>query len=178
MNDIKREDINDFEPIINRVEQSGLITINLEDLLPQQEILELDLKDFLFQGLLLREKEFRSTVKEFDWSTYTDKLVAIHCSTDALIQQWAYMLITTKLLPAKSIYFGTKSEVKEMLHLQNIRDFNIEELHGKKVIVKGCGREQVSDAAYLEISKKLLPVVQSMMFGEACSTVPIYKQAK
>jgi len=171
-----RPNINGLEPIINRVEQSGLVTINLEDLLPKHEILELDLKDFLFQGLLLKEKEFRSFVKDFDWSIYTDKVVAVHCSTDALIQQWAYMLITSQLLKTKSIYFGTINEVKEELHLQNIRAYDVEELHGKKVIVKGCGREQVTDAAYLEISKKLLPVVKSMMFGEACSTVPIFKQ--
>ncbi len=171
-------DINDFQPIENRVEKSGLITINLEDFIPKEEILDLDLKDFLFQGIILKEKEFRNNVDAFDWSQFNDKVAAIHCSTDALIQQWAYMLITSKLLSAKSIYFGTINEVREMMHLENIRQFDVEELKGKKVIVKGCGREQVSDAAYLEISKKLLPTVQSLMFGEACSTVPIYKQKR
>lgn len=174
---VTKLDKQDFsKPLVNKVAQSGLITINLEQFIPQ-EILALDVKDFLFMELILKEKEFRQQLKEKDWQDYANKTVAVFCSTDALVQQWAYMLIVKELLPfTNNIYFGTVNDVEKQVVTEQINALNQEDYNDAKVIVKGCGKKEITDQAYLEITKKLLPVVKTLMFGEACSTVPIFKK--
>lgn len=163
--------------LINKVAQSGLITIDLEDFFPQGEILVFDLKDFLFRGLILKEVEFRAALKQFDFSMYKDKTVAVYCSSDAIIPQWAYMLAVVYLSAQTSaICFGSKEEVEYDLLLQNIKNMDATKYSGEKIVIKGCGTRTMTGEAYLEITKKLHPVVKSLMFGEPCSTVPVYKK--
>jgi hypothetical protein len=162
--------------IINKVAQSGLITLDLEKYYPQDEIVMFDLKDYLFMELILKEKEYREALKNLDWKIYQNKIVAICCSTDAVIPLWAYMLAVTYLEPyAKDILYGKDSEVLDMLLLKNIKKINAIEFEGKRIVVKGCGDKKVPESAYIEITKILRPVAKSIMFGEPCSTVPIYK---
>lgn len=163
--------------LINKVAQSGLITLDLEDFFPKESIVELDVKAFLFRGLILKEKEFRTALKEKDWSSYQDKIVAVFCSTDAIIPQWAYMLIAAHLEEYTSqFYFGTLNEVEQKLFLMNINAIDAAKYKDEKIVIKGCGTKTVTGEAYLEIAKKLKPVVKSLMFGEPCSTVPVYKK--
>jgi hypothetical protein len=165
--------------IINKVAQSGLITLDLEEYYPQNEIVMFDLKDYLFMELILKEKEYREALKNLDWKIYQNKIVAICCSTDAVIPLWAYMLAVTYLEPyAKDILYGKDSEVLDMLLLKNIQKINAIEFEGKRIVVKGCGDKKVPESAYIEITKILRPVAKSIMFGEPCSTVPIYKAQK
>jgi hypothetical protein len=162
--------------IINKVAQSGLITLDLEEYYPQNEIVMFDLKDYLFMELILKEKEYREALKNLDWKIYQNKIVAICCSTDAVIPLWAYMLAVTYLEPyAKDILYGKDSEVLDMLLLKNIQKINAIEFEGKRIVVKGCGDKKIPESAYIEITKILRPVAKSIMFGEPCSTVPIYK---
>lgn len=164
------------DAIVNRVAQSGLITLNLEDYLPQGEVLSFDLKDFLFMGLILKEKDFREALKNLEWSVYKDKNVAITCTADAIIPLWAYMLVTTYLQPvAKDVYVGTAEEAHKHLFLKNIASINPADYAGKRIVVKGCGDIPVGAFAYAELTKQLLPHVKSIMYGEPCSTVPVYK---
>ena len=163
--------------IINKVANSGLVTIDLEEFLPKDEIAVFDLKDYLFRGLILKEKDFRESLKSFDWETYKDKYVAITCSADAIIPMWAFMLVTAYVQPvAKDVYSGNAEEMKKRLLLKNIAGINIEEFEGQRVIIKGCGDQQVDSAVYAEVTKLLRPVAKSIMYGEACSNVPIYKK--
>ena len=167
------------EAIINKVAQSGLITLDLEKFYPDEEIKVFDLKDYLFMELILKEKDYREALKNVDWSIYESKIVAICCSTDAIIPLWAYMLAVTYLEPvARDIIFGKETEVLDILFLKNILKIDAKEFEGKKIVVKGCGDKKVPESAYIEITKILRPVVKSIMFGEPCSTVPIYKAAK
>jgi hypothetical protein len=166
------------DAIVNRVASSGLITLNLEDYLPKEETAVFDLKDHLFMGLILKEKDFREALKQTDWSVYQHKNVAIVCTADAIIPLWAYMLVTTYLQPvAKNIYVGTTEEMHRHLFLQNIQTINTNELKDQRIVVKGCGDIPVGAFAYAEVTKHLLPHVKSIMYGEPCSTVPIYKKA-
>ena len=163
--------------LVNKVTQSGIITLDLEKHLPEKEVVGLDISQFLFRGLLLKEKEFRQAIKEFDWSVYSDKIAAVHCSTDAIVAQWAYMLVAAALQDAgANALFGTKDEVFQQVLLQAIRNIQASEYEGERVVVKGCGGVKLPDAAFLEITLKLKPVVKSLMFGEPCSTVPVYKR--
>lgn len=163
--------------LVNKIAQSGLITLDLEDFFPKEEIVELDVKDFLFRGLILKEIEFRDALKQHDWHIYKDKTVAIHCSTDAILPQWSFMLIANYLTSQTNyIYFGNKEKVEYNLFLQNIQNIDENKYKDERVIIKGCGTKTVTSEAYIEITKKLQPVVKSLMFGEACSTVPIYKK--
>ncbi len=165
------------EPLINKVAQSGIITLDLEVFFPTEEILPLDIKDFLFRGLLLKELEFRANLKNVDWTAFQDKSVAVFCSSDAILPQWAYMLIVVYLQQVtKEIYFGTIAEVEQKLLLQNIQNMNVAQYQDERLIIKGCGTKALGGEAYLEITKKLKPVVKSLMFGEPCSTVPVYKK--
>jgi hypothetical protein len=162
--------------IVNKVAGSGLITLNLEQYLPG-EIKVFDLKDHLFMGLILKEKDFREALKNLDWTIYNDHPVAITCSADAIIPVWAYMLVVTYLQPvAREIYVGTKEEMHRHLFLKNMQSINPQEYAGQKVVVKGCGDVAVGEFAYAEITRLLLPVVQSIMYGEPCSTVPVFKK--
>jgi len=163
--------------LVNKVAQSGLITLDLEDFFPKEAIIAFDIKEFLFRGLILKELEFRAALKAFDWSAYKDKTVAVFCSTDAIIPQWAFMLVGTYLsAQTTEIYFGTTEEVEQKLFLSNLKSIDATKYIDEKIIIKGCGTKTVTGEAYLEITKKLQPVVKSLMFGEACSTVPIYKR--
>lgn len=163
--------------LINKVAQSGLITIDLEDFFPKETIVELDIKDFLFRGLILKELEFRSAIKTHDWSIFKDKTVAVFCSTEAILPQWSYMLVSTYLLPqTNNIFFGNAENVEYNLFLDNIKKIDETKYLDEKIVIKGCGTKTVTGEAYLEITKKLQPVVKSLMFGEPCSTVPIYKK--
>ncbi|HXR83039.1 MAG TPA: DUF2480 family protein [Hanamia sp.] len=165
------------DAIVNKVAQSGLVTLDLEKFYPIEELIVFDLKDHLFMQLILKEKEYREALKKLDWSTYQNKNVAITCSTDSIIPLWAYMLAVTYLQPfAKDIFFGTEKEVFNILFLKNLQKINIHEFAEKRVVVKGCGDKKIPEAAYVEIAKILRPLVKSIMYGEPCSTVPIFKQ--
>lgn len=167
------------EEIINKVSNSQLITIDLTDYTPKVSVKELDIKDFLFKGIVLKEKEFRLSVKEFNFSDYSNKTVALNCSSDAIVPMWAFMLITSYLNNiASEIHFGTKEEVFQKKISDNINSINPSKFEGKKVIVKGCGNIPLSESLYIAITQKLQNSVSSLMFGEACSAVPVLKNKK
>jgi hypothetical protein len=165
------------EMIVNKVANSGLITVNLEEYLPSGEMAEFDLKDHLFMGMILKEKDFRESLKNFDWSVYKNKYVAVLCSVDAIIPAWAYMLIMTYLQPvAADVYVGSKEEMQKHVFLKRIFSADVAAFVDQRVVVKGCGDVNIDSFAYAEITKVLLPVVKSIMYGEPCSTVPVYKK--
>ncbi|HWI93752.1 MAG TPA: DUF2480 family protein [Flavisolibacter sp.] len=165
------------EAIVNKIANSGLITIDLEIYLPGENVATFDLKDHLFMGLILKEKDFREGLKNLDWSVYRDKYVAITCSADAIIPAWAYMLVVTYLDGvAKDSYVGTAEEMKKHLFLKNIGAIDVNEFTDQRIVVKGCGDVNIESFAYAEITKVLLPVVKSIMYGEPCSTVPVFKK--
>lgn len=163
--------------IENKVEKSGLITLDLVDLIPAGEQVVIDLKDFMYEGLILREKDFRTQLKEKDWSVYQNAFVAVTNSSEGIIPLWAYMLISSSLSPfATVIIRGNKAHLKGALLRRAIEQINLEEYQDKRVIIKGCGKESVPESSFIAITQKLQPVVKSLMFGEACSTVPVYKK--
>jgi hypothetical protein len=165
------------EVLINKVANSGIITLDLEAFLPKGEIGSFDLKDYLFMGLILKEKDFREELKKTDWTQYKNKNIAIVCSADAIIPLWAYMLVTTYLQPeAKDIYIGSTEEMHKHIVLKNINCINPQEYTDQRVVIKGCGEIPIESYAYAEITRILLPVVKSIMYGEPCSTVPVYKK--
>lgn len=165
------------EKITNRVEESGLITLDPAQFLSAQEQTSFDIKEHLFMGMILKEKDFREALEKTDWLQYQDKIVALHCSADAIIPMWAYMLVTSKLIGvAKAVYRGNPEEVTGRLLSENIRLMDANAYQDKRVVVKGCGDTPIPPEAYVEITAKLSPVVKSLMFGEPCSTVPIYKR--
>ncbi|MCX2745836.1 DUF2480 family protein [Mangrovivirga sp. M17] len=167
------------EEIINRVAKSPLITIDLESLYDHRERIGFDLKDLLFQELILREKDFRQFVKEHDWSEYQNKHVAIFCSADAIVPTWAYMIIASKLSPyAASVNFSSVDKLEEVIFEKIIDQIDTEEYRDKKIVIKGCSKLSVPTSAYVRLTEKLSPVVSSIMYGEPCSTVPVYKQPK
>ena len=164
------------DEIVNRVANSALITIDLADYAPSESITVLDVKDFLFQEIILKEKEFRANLKEFDFSIYQDKIIAINCSSDAIVPMWAFMLVTSYLKGiASKIHFGKKEDVFQQIFTANIDAIDATEFKNKKVIVKGCGQIPLSESLYIAITKKLQNRVSSLMFGEACSAVPVLK---
>ena len=165
--------------IVNRVAKLDVININLSDYAPKNEIVELDLKQFLFKELILKEKEFREGVKSFNFEIYRDKIVALFCSSDTIVPMWAYMLITTYLTDVgATVSYGNKEEVLQSVLLNNIRLLDETEFKNKRVLVNGCGKIKLSESLFIAITKKLQPQVKSLMFGEACSAVPIYKKRK
>ena len=167
------------EEIINRVAKSPLITLELKSFSPKHERVALDIKEWLYKGLILKEKEFRASLKNHNWDQYLNKNVAIYCSSDVIIPNWAYMLVAIKLAPfVKFSLLGSLEELEIALFNGNIDSLEIANFTNKKVLIKGCSETYIPDAAYLSITNKLLPVVNSIMFGEACSNVPLFKKAK
>lgn len=163
--------------IVNKVQQSRLVTVDLEKLSVPGDITGLDISQFLFRGLLLKEKEFRELIDEFDWSQYSSSYVAVYCSTDAIIPSWAWMLITTRLSGvAREVIFGTEEEAAERQLFESIESWDWEKYRNKYVLLKGCSKAKVPPGAYLEATKRLLPVVDKLMYGEACSNIPVYRK--
>ncbi|MBI1781629.1 MAG: DUF2480 family protein [Sphingobacteriales bacterium] len=163
--------------IVNKVAESSLITLNLEDYYPQQETALFDVKDFLFMGLILKEKDFRAALLQVNWEQYRNKNVAVTCTADAIIPVWAYMLVASNLQPvANEVVFGNEEYMHKILFLKNLSKINATEYADKRVVVKGCGDLPISETAYVEITRILRPVAKSIMYGEPCSTVPIFKK--
>lgn len=167
------------DTIINRVASSGLLTINLEDYYVEGERVVFDMKDYLYEEFLLREKDFREFVKTNDWSVYKDKIVAITCSNDAIVATWAFMIVAAAIQPfAKKIVFGNLETLETVLFTEALSKITIEDYKDQRIVIKGCGEKPVPPSAYVELTRILQPVVKSIMYGEPCSTVPVYKAAK
>ena len=165
------------EEIVNRVSASVLEDLNLEDYYPKEEIVVFDLKPYLFMELILKEKDFREALQNTDWTLYQGKVVAVTCSADAIIPMWAYMLVASYLQPiASEIVFGDADAALKELFLKKIASIDVSRFADKRVVVNGCGNLPVGEYAFLEITKVLRPVAKSIMYGEACSTVPIFKK--
>lgn len=165
------------ELLINRVANSGLITINLEDYYPAQPLAFFDIKNFLFQGLILKEKDFRTALSELDWHQYQDKLLLIYCSADAIIPVWAYMLVTQYAQPfVKDIFLGDEDEYLRHAYQQIIDRLEMTSYENQRLVIKGCSQKPVPPAAYAYLTLKLTPIAQSIMYGEPCSTVPVFKR--
>ena len=168
-----------MEEIINKVKQSGLIQIDLEDLRPKGERVFIDIAPQLFMGLALREKDFRTFIQTHDWSQYQGKHVAIACTADAIIPTWAYMLIRSQLSgKASTIVYGSLADLEKHLFEQVIQDMDLVPYDDAKIVIKGCSKESVPLDAYVSLTNRLRPLARSLFFGEPCSTVPIYKKAK
>lgn len=165
--------------LVNKVAESGLITINLENYFPQQSFAVFDLKDYLFHGLILKEKEFRDALKSLDWTRYEQKLVLITCSTDAIIPLWAYMLIESYLHGiAADTYQGSEEEYLRMYYRNVLSQIDVAKYIDQRIVIKGCSNKPVPAYAYGYITQLLKPYAQSIMFGEPCSTVPIFKRPR
>ncbi len=164
------------DDIINRVANSKLITINLEDYYPKGKRVLFDIKDWLFEGFVLREKDFREQVKQYDWSQLKDSYVALTCSSDAIIPAWAFILISINLEPfAKKIIIGNLELLETSIYQDVLNNLDVSEYNGKPIIIKGCSKKPVPQNAYIMLANKLKPVAKSIMYGEACSSVPLYK---
>lgn len=167
------------DTLVNRVAASGLVTIDLETFFPEGEVVAFDLKDHLFMGLILKEKEFREALKAHDWEQYRGKNLAVFCSADAIIPLWAYMLVASYAgAHARDVVLGTPEQYTEIAYVKKLATLNPEDYAGKRLVIKGCSDKPVPPSAYLEITRLLQPVALSIMFGEPCSTVPVYKKAK
>lgn len=165
------------EQIINKVALSGLITLDMEEHYPSGERVIYDIKDNLFMGLILKEKDFRAFIKDHDWEQYSGKHVAITCSEEAIVPLWAYMLLAVHLEPyASTVIFGDAEDLEKKLFDQLLSTFDWEVYRDARVVVKGCSDKQIPAEVYVEITRRLRPIVKSLMFGEPCSTVPLYKQ--
>lgn len=163
--------------IVNRVANSKLVTINLEEFYPEGNRVLFDIKDWLFEGFVLREKEFRAYVKEYDWSQYQDSYVALTCSTDAIVPAWAFMLLTVNLEPfAEKTIIGSLNDLESLIYQDIINDLPVDQYKDKPIIIKGCADKPVPVNAYLFLASKLKPVAKSIMYGEACSSVPLFKR--
>jgi hypothetical protein len=162
--------------IVNRVAESGIQQINLEDFIPQDESVLFDIKPWLFEELILKEKDFRERIKNHDWNLYQNKNVAITCTVDAIIPTWAYMLIASALQPSsKKVFFGSLQQLEEQLILENIHLLDTTKFQNQRVVIKGCADREIPVSAFVALTTKLKPVVKSIMYGEPCSTVPVYK---
>jgi hypothetical protein len=165
------------ENFVNKVAQSGLVTLDPAAFYPAGERVVYDITDNLFHGLMLREKDFREFVKNHDWTQYQDKNVAITCTADAIVPAWAYMLLANRMAPyAREVVFGDAAVLETVLFEKAMAGADLEQYRGQRVVIKGCGDTEVPVSAYVELTKRLTPIVKSLMFGEPCSTVPIYKR--
>jgi hypothetical protein len=169
-----------METIVNKVAESGLITLDLAPYIPATgDIAVFDLKPFLFREMILREKDYRAALQDHDWKQYQGKNVALMCSVEAIIPVWAFMLAAAYLQPvAASVYYGTTAEMIKALLLQKINEIDPADYADKRVVIKGCGDTPIPDVAYVAVTNHLRPVVKSIMYGEPCSTVPVYKKPK
>lgn len=168
-----------MDEIINKVASANLLNVNLEDYYTHGPRSIIDIKDQLFQGLILKEKDFRHFVDTHDWARYQDHFVGIYCSADAIIPVWAYMLIASRLEPyAAKIVYGDLEALETSLYQEALSKLDIGQFKDQRVIIKGCGNLPVPRSAYVELTRLIRPVAKSIMYGEACSTVPIYKQPK
>lgn len=164
--------------IVNRVAQSALQTFDLADYHDKGERCVIDIKDRLFMGQILREKDFREWVKSVDWSQYQGKNVLLTCSADAIVPVWAYMILATVLEPfCAALVFGKHNDLETLLFLKALDKVDFSEYEGKKVVVKGCGDVEVPEAVYVELTRRLRPYADKIMYGEPCSTVPLYKKS-
>ncbi len=167
------------DKIINRIDKSPLITIDLEAFYPKGERVTLDLADWLWEGLVLKEAIFRAKIKQHDWAQYKGKFVALFCSTDAIVPSWAYLLITLSLQEyAKYVVQGSLTKLEEIIFHEMILKLDLNPYRDKPVIIKGCRRLWIPENAYILLIQRLKPIVKSLMFGEACSTVQLYKRKK
>ena len=167
------------KPLVNRVAASGLITLKLEDYFPQEEMAHFDLKGYLFMEMVLKEKDFREALKQHDWEQYAGKTLLVYCSADAIIPVWAYMLVAANAKPFVSRVFQGEEQDFLKLHYQEvINGFELDEYQDKRIVVKGCSEKPVPPAAYLAATEKLQAVAKSIMYGEPCSTVPVYKKPR
>lgn len=165
------------EEIINKVAQSQLLSLDLEAYYPKEEIAVFDLKPFLFMELILKEKDFRNALQNTDWSQYRDRIVGVTCSADAVIPVWAYMLVASCLGPvARELIMGDEKKVIEQVLLKKLQDIDLTEFTDKRIVIKGCGDMPIPESVYMEITRRLVPVAKSIMYGEPCSTVPVYKK--
>ena len=165
--------------IINRVSNSSLINIDLEELYPAGRRISLDIKDWLYEGIILKEKDFRTSVRNHDWSIYKDSFVALTCSEDAIIPSWAYLLLASELaVYAKKVVVGNLELLETVLFLEVIQNLNIEPFKDKPIIIKGCAQKPIPPSAFTMLIQKLQPIAKTIMYGEACSTVPLYKRKK
>lgn len=167
------------QSILNRVANSKLISIDLEDFYPEGKRVVLDIQNWLQDGIILREKDFRESVNNYNWSQYQDNFVALTCSSDAIIPSWAYLLITTKLAPfTKRVVVGNLEEIENNLFTNIVTNLDVSKYQDKFVLIKGCSDKKIPETAYVQLIEKLMPVASSIMYGEACSNVPLYKANK
>ena len=165
------------EIMVNKVAESGIITLNLEAYYPKEPVMVFDMKDYLFMGLILKEKDFREALKVLDTTNYQNKIVALTCSSDAVIPVWAYMLVASLLQPvACKLIFGNSDEALQKILLENIARIEPSLFEDKRLVIKGCGDKLIPEAAYIAITFLLRPVAKSIMYGEPCSTVPVFKK--
>lgn len=168
-----------MDALVNRVANSPIITLDLSEYLPTAGYQSFDIKDYLWQELILKEKDFRTAMKEGDWSDFNEKIALVDCSTDAIIPQWAYALIANVLSDyAVDVFVGTKEEYIKSTYLTAINTLDVSQYEGRPMILKGCGDDSVPPEAYSRMAMKLKSVAKSVMYGEACSAVPIYKKPK
>ena len=162
--------------IINKVANSGIVTIDLEEFYVEGERVLFDIKPHLFMEQILKEKDFREFIKSNDWSVYTDKIVGLVCTADAIVPTWAYMLITLALEPyAKRIIFGNLNQIENILFSEKLNALNVSSFKDARIVIKGCGEKQLPVNAYVQLTTLLKPLAKSIMYGEPCSTVPLYK---
>lgn len=163
--------------IVNKVAASGLVTFNLEDYYTPGERVEIDIKGWLYEGLMLREKDFRESLKNYNWSVFENRFVAVFCSADAIVPTWAYMLIATYLHPfATKIVFGNLTDLEKSLFTEALNKIDFSQFKDERIIIKGCSKINVPESIYVEVTNRLMPFAKSIMFGEPCSTVPVYKR--
>ncbi|WP_291720781.1 DUF2480 family protein [Bernardetia sp.] len=170
---------NTIEKPLNKITNSSIITFDLEEIYPEGERIEYDIKQNLFQELILREKDFRAFVKQYDWSQYQGKFVNVVCSADAIVPMWAFMVIVSNIEPyAKKVVIGTKSELESELYRDIFNTYDWQQFLDKKVVIKGCSKIKIPNFVYGEATRRLAPIAKLIMFGEACSSVPVYKKPK
>lgn len=165
------------DEIVNKVANSALKIFDLEDYYPNNPRMELDISQWLFHGFVLKEKEFRAALKDFDWSVYKDAYVALSCSTDAILPSWAFMLVSSYLEPfAVKVFLGDLEHLESSIYQDLLNELDYSEYENLPVIIKGCAKKPIPDEAYILATRKLMPYARSIMFGEACSAVPIFKR--